>query len=113
MYGETPTQSRRRAGAESWQALSEDQKWAAGAGRGASAAFEFAAWKLLGFSDADRDVWTDAGVPVNRAKAASELRAAGVRPGELATRIQGCSALAYIQKGLSDTWIASKASAFG
>lgn len=107
-YGERTARGRLKAKAASWDALSEDQKWAAGAGRGSAAAFEHQEWKLYGFSETDRDVWTEAGMPVNRAKTASELRDAGVRPTDLAKSIEGWTVVKHIQRGSTGTWIATK-----
>lgn len=87
-------------------AMSEEQQWSSGAGRGASPTFEFLEWKMRGLSEVERDVWVAAGLPTNRASVAAEVRDAGLTPADLATTVEGWTLLEWIGRGASGISVA-------
>jgi hypothetical protein len=56
-----------------------------------SASFESASWKLCGFSETERDVWMDAGLPSNGARLAQAVLSAGITPTDLGVLIEGAT----------------------
>lgn len=80
-------------------AADEGDRWAVGLGQDASDAFAYESWKLFGFSEAERDVWIDAGLRPGQAKTAAALRDAGLRPSDLQRDVNGWTVLDRVTRG--------------
>ena len=75
------------------------QRWADVGGGDASQAFEFEEWKLRGFSEVERDVWTSAGLRAGQARWAADLRDAGLTPSDLEVDLRGWKVIERLQRG--------------
>jgi len=82
-----------------WGSRSLEQRWADVGGGDASQAFEFEEWKLRGFSEVERDVWTSAGLRAGQARRAADLRDAGLTPSDLGVDLHGWKVIERLQQG--------------
>ncbi len=75
--------------------------------RGPRTAFEEHEWALRAFSEPEKDVWLAAGLKETQAKLAEALRAAGLRPHELAQDLDGWTVLDRVNLGEDAQAVAS------
>jgi len=66
-----------------------------------AAAIESESWKLCGFSEVERDVWIDAGIPSNGARIAAAVLSAGMVPADLGVRIGVATVVERLLEGQS------------
>lgn len=68
-------------------------------GSDVAAGWEYESWKLLGFTEVERDAWTAEGLRTGQAPVAATLRDAGLSPADLSVRVNGWTVLARLTKG--------------
>lgn len=64
-----------------------------------SPAFAYSEWSVRRFSDAERDVWMDAGLRSGQAKMAADARDAGLLPSDLHTKVNGWKVVDRLRDG--------------
>lgn len=67
--------------------------------------WEYESWKLLGFTEVERDAWTAEGLRNGQAPFAATLRDAGLSPADLSVRVNGWTVLARLTNGEGATHV--------
>jgi hypothetical protein len=81
----------------SWHSRPRDDWWET---RGdAAPAWEVASWKMLGFTEAERDAWIAHGLRPGQAKDAVAFRDAGLLPADLMEEVKGWTVLKRLRAG--------------